>query len=445
MSSEPDSTSAAGFTRAWPRPRSLYWAAAAGAALNALRSLRANPADGTLFTDPYWVGFYLSSYQDGFRRRALVGTLCRHLFPAGVPILAINASAFLILGAVFFLLLRSLCRLATQTETQPPTHPSEPRSALWLFALSASILTAVFYETLGDLLQVTLVLFSAAMLLAQRCGLRHRLRLLIGMAAIAVCFFIHEASIFLLAPALPFFLKRRPRWRDFLLPASALAALLALSVYWSATNPHPTNYALLLHHRVLAATIYTTPSLRDELRTEYRIYFSSSSAIVYFLWRLPRILAIVFATLLGLVLCLPSRAVQRTLYPLACILLASIPLWVIATDWGRFFTCALVLAVVATARWQTQPSAALATQDDPSAVPSPVLRLAAWLHSLARIELLQFGALFLLFTAPDGLDAHIEGAGLPATQAFCLVAAIAWLSHRTQLQRRTGREATPHG
>jgi len=404
---------------------SLYALAGAGALVNVFRSLHANPAAGTLFVDPYWVEFYLSNYPDGFRRRALVGTLCRMLFPGGVPVMAINVFAAAVLLAAFVLLIRALCRLSVDA-------PS-PRARLFLFALCASTLTAVFYETLGDLLQLTLVLFCCVMLLAARYLGKDWLKICAGLSIVALGYFIHEASVFLLAPALPFFVKQRPRLRDFVLPLCLVAALAGLSVHWSGRVPHPTYFATLEHtlsqQRTLAATTAAAPALHWELAAEYRLYFATPAARVYFAERFPQTLALGFAYLAALALCLERRRLQRTLFALCVIVLVSLPLWCIAIDWGRFLTYALLLAVVSSARWPGS---------DEADAPSLIRRLSDRLASLAQHELLQLGALFVLFTGPESFASHIEGIDLQTTWGFWAIAAAALVVGRL---RRSGRVA----
>jgi hypothetical protein len=95
------------------------------------------------------------------------------------------------------------------------------RSSLFLFALSASAVTAVFAEVLGDTLQIAFLFFVFTMLLARRLQ-SPSLQRLLALGALTLGFFIHEASIFFLAPALPFFLKERPKLREFALLAAAL-------------------------------------------------------------------------------------------------------------------------------------------------------------------------------------------------------------------------------
>jgi hypothetical protein len=195
------------------KPLSPYWIATAGALAGCFRNVHNNYATGTLWVDPYWISFYLTNFKDGYRRRALIGSLCRFLFPAGMNVVLINAVAVLVLLLCMAWFIRSVGRLSLREPTL--------RSSLFLFALSASAVTAVFAEVLGDTLQIAFLFFVFTMLLARRLQ-SPSLQRLLALGALTLGFFIHEASIFFLAPALPFFLKERPKLREFALLAAAL-------------------------------------------------------------------------------------------------------------------------------------------------------------------------------------------------------------------------------
>jgi len=298
---------------------------------------------------------------------------------------------------------------------------------MFLFALSASVLTAAFYETLGDMLQLALVLFCLTALLSARWLRSESLRLVALLAVAVPCACIHEASIFFAVPALPFFLKPRPRLRDFALPACLYVALLALSLHWTEIYLHPTYHANLLGHLTQPAAASSATTLHWELVSEYHFYFSSRDAVLYFLGRFPRILSLGFAYLVAVVVCLPRRMAERTLYAFVCIVLCSLPLWYIASDWGRFLSYALFLALVSSALWQNEMAV-----DGPSA-PAPIRRLATQLEALSHVELLQFGVIFVLLTGPETFASHIEGMRLQDALGFCFLAfaaLLAWITRR---------------
>jgi hypothetical protein len=396
--------------------RGLYWLAVSGVVLNSLRSLYENRDEGTLFTDPYWVGFFIANYQDGFRRRALIGSICRQLFPGGINIWVINVWASLVLCVAFVLMVRALVRLSLEQNA--------PRGRLFLFALSASVLTSAFYETLGDMLQLSLVLFCLTAMLAARWLRQESVRRLPLLAVAVPCACIHESSIFLAIPALPFFLKARPRLRDVALPACLYVALLLLALHWTDAQLHPTYHANLLRHMVQLASASSATALRWEPVSEYHFYFSSFDAFLYFLGRFPRILVLGFAYLFALVVCLPRRLAERTLQAMVCIVLSSLPLWCIAIDWGRFLSYALFLALVSTALWWKE-----LVPDGPPA-PAPFVRLAARLEALSKVELIRWGVLFVLLVGPECQDSHIDGINLQDALGFCVVAAAALLARR---------------
>jgi hypothetical protein len=357
---------------------------------------------GTLLVDPFWVGFFVDTFRDGFRRRALVGSLCRLAFPAGLPIGVINGLALLILLACLAVWVRALCRVSLETG-----------GGVYVFALSASALLAAFAEVTGDLLQVALLVFCV-LTLAQVRGLPEPARVLAGLAAMVAGFFVHEASVFLLAAALPFFVKERPRVRDFVLPVALAAGLLALSLHWSQLYPQATYRALLTHGRVMMADAASTPAFRWELRFEYQVNYSSGAAFASFAGRCVRTALLGLAGLLALARCMEGRGYARAVYALACILGVSAPLWGIAHDWGRFLAYSFFLAVVSGAVWQGAEGAA----------PRPFAALAEWLRTLAGEPLLAMGAVFVLVGSLSSGSSHIEGLNVPTAVGFCVIAAV---------------------
>ena len=63
-----------------------------------LQSLnKATFKSGTFLLNGYWASFYSMSYSDGFRRRALIGSIIRALQPNGGSIVAVNILAGIVL------------------------------------------------------------------------------------------------------------------------------------------------------------------------------------------------------------------------------------------------------------------------------------------------------------------------------------------------------------
>lgn len=319
-----------------PQPtRPLAVIAIAALLSAAIRGYHDNLRLGSLLVDPYWVGFYVTNYQDGFRRRALIGTLARTVAPHGLPVVLINALALLALAAVLTLFVRAFLRLAA---------PPSLRTSIFTFALFASAIASIYIECLGDTLQIAFLLFLAIALLPIP-----RLRAPLAFAALLLAFFVHEASAFLLAPVIPFLLRPHPRLRDFALPAAALVALVGLSVHWSTLDTHLTYHALSIPRGLPLEDLAETPGFFILLRKEIAIDFGSRALFTFFLIKCLSIAGLAFAAVIALASTLPPAPLRRTLHAFAAILLFSAPLWIIAHDWGRFLGYTVFLAVLAAA------------------------------------------------------------------------------------------------
>jgi hypothetical protein len=398
----------------------LYLIALAGAAMNVLRGFHWNPGKGTLWVDPYWLMFYLNNYQDGFRMRALVGSVCRVLFPGGLPVLAVNIFSLLVLVSCLVVFFRALCRLAAL----PPSW----RQSLMIFAVAASTVTAAFYETMGDMLHITLLLYCVTALLLMRYVRNDTVRLMALTCVVVICFLTHEASIFALAPAMPFILKARPRMRDFVVPALLFVGLLGVASHWGHEIVwNPSMHANLYPHGVQAASGWSTPTYANELATVGREYFGSHDAKVYFIGRCLRIVILVLVYLTMLAVLLPRRMAARAYLIMGCIQICSVPLWIVAIDWGRFLTYALVIAVVSCGLWQRE------LQDEPETAPRFVLRVRDAFASFAGVELFFFATVYLLLASSNFPAVHVDSMFVQDAQMYCLVIVFALFQWRRRM------------
>ena len=101
----------------------------------AFTGLHNNIRGGSLLIDPYWVGFYAANYQDGFRRRALIGSLCRLISPHGISVVPINIIVMVSIVVLMVIAVRGFIRL----EAAPSL-----RQSVFSFAFFFSIFTAIF-------------------------------------------------------------------------------------------------------------------------------------------------------------------------------------------------------------------------------------------------------------------------------------------------------------
>jgi hypothetical protein len=401
----------------------LYWIALAAAVMNVLRGFHWNPG-GTLWVDPYWLMFYLNNYPDGFRMRALVGSVCRVLFPGGLSVVTVNIFALLMLVSCLVLFFRALCTLAG--------NQASWRRSLMLFAIAASTVTAAFYETMGDLLHVALLLYCVTAFVLVRYVRNETVRLAALTCAVLLCFLTHEASIFALVPAMPFILKARPRLRDFVVPALLFVGLLLVASHWGHELIwHPSTHANLYPKGVQAAAPLSTPTYANELTVVHREYFGSHDAKVYFVGRCLRIVVLILVYLTALAVLLPTRIAARAYLIMGLIQICSVPLWIVAIDWGRFLTYGMVVAVVSCGLWQRE------LESVPAAVPQFVLRVRDAFASFAEVELFFFATVYVLLASSNFTAVHIDSMFVQDAQMYCIVIVFALF----QWRRRTATVA----
>lgn len=314
--------------------------AGAGIVVAMIRALTWYAGHGTLLVSPYWLSFYVATYQDGFRRRALIGSICRMLAPQGISVFVINAIALIAAVSLLVLLARAFSKIS---------NLDSQRSRLFGFAFFASIFGGMVFETLGDMLQITFLLFLAALLISARLRLNPLTRLVIGLLMICVAFLIHEASLFFIVPLLPFLVRHRPRMIDFILPLLLFAGLFALSIKWSHLNPAITYKAILHPASMPMDQLVETPDFKSLLQAEMATDFSSVKAVLRFATTCLRLLMVLIAGVFALAQCLPSRYLNDFLRRLGVILAFNLPMWAVAHDWGRFLVYGFLLSIVAVA------------------------------------------------------------------------------------------------
>jgi hypothetical protein len=384
--------------------------ALAGVIAGVCASVRNNLHHGSLFVDPYWVGFYVTNFQDGFRSRAFIGTLCRMLFPDGVSVVTVNIVSFVIAFALMGLLLRSFVRLSA---------PSSLGLGLFTFAFFSSTLTSNFIETAGDMLQVAFVIFLGLFLLTATAFKSDTSRLIAGLLLIGLSFFIHDASMFFLVPALPFLLRNRPRLADFIVPSLLLVMLATLSIHWSNLQPSLTYQAIPFpHDRVLSEPI-AIPDFKGLLRAEAAFDFGSLHNTIRFASKLLRLFVLLFAGIIALAHCFPPRIFERFLRALSVMLLYNAPLWFVAHDWGRFLAYTFFFAIIVSAAHPVT-----ATDSQAHSLSS----LSAWIRSTRNTHAIPLSVLFVLFTSHT-LFSRITGIGVRPFVAFLVIVLFLKTSH----------------
>ena len=372
---------------------------------------------GTLLIDPYWIGFYVTSYGDHYRRRALIGTLCRLVAPHGISVLAINIVAIVVLCSLIFLLIKAWQHLELDNTF---------RGRLFTFAFFAAPFIGLLWEVLGDTLQIAFLLFSAVLLLA-RDRIENR-AILVALGAVLIClaFFIHEASIFFLAPVLPFFLQRKPQPRDFIIPTVLLGALVLLSAAWSHVQPNLTYSAILFPQHGHFADPIETPDFKTLILLEKQEDFSSKRATIHFGIKILRIAALAFVGLIALVTAFSRSGFERFIATLACTGLYCLPLFVIAHDWGRFLCYAFMLAILAAAI----PFSKIDLHEENNSM-GWSSRAALRLRAMSNSTLLQMATLFVLLEKP-GLPMRLRGVSSRELVTLIALGLIAFVTYRAK-------------
>ncbi len=279
----------------------------------------------------YIASFYFLTYAGGGRRRALIGSLLAALHPGGLSLRALNLLALLILCSLLAFFLQAVLHAAANATL---------KQRLLYLALCAGVLISIQWEILGDLLQIDLLLFLLGALALRRLRLHDSLRLGLAILLFLLMALVHEAAIFLFPAFLPFVTGKRPTLRQLAFPVAFAVVLLGLSLHWGGTPPSDTANAA---PTAQAATPETnTPPFTVLLGEEGRHDFGSVRLFAAFGSRFLRILSLLYACLVVCATTLGSRA-KGFLQTFLRALLISLPLWVIAHDWGRFVSDLILL------------------------------------------------------------------------------------------------------
>ena len=295
-----------------------------------LQSLnKATFKSGTFLLNGYWASFYSMSYSDGFRRRALIGSIIRALQPNGGSIVAVNILAGIVL--IFLTAIYAIYFIQQSRKTNAWNY-------VFCAAFFLSALISIFFEVFGDLLQIALLLFLAVAWLLSRYVRSGFIRVIIALCVLIPCFLIHEAAIFFIAPCIPFLLCSKPRLRHFLITAVALVIFLAWSSLWSHVNPRMTYHLVLLHgqQKIDTQEILGTPSFGQLMRQLYTVHFAGLHGKITLLTKCAKIFSLIFAAWVAAANIFPRRTLTKQVHLYVALMVSSIPFWILAADWGRF-------------------------------------------------------------------------------------------------------------
>ncbi len=299
-------------------------------ALNGVRASRCGQLTGCV--DDYWANFWLMSYFDGYSRRALAGSMLHALMGTQLSYLHINMlCGFIALagfGAAMYLVLKQ-CGQA---------H----RFPLVALLLATGPTFTLFIELLGDTLQLCFLLCMGCLALAGRKP-KPAHGLVIVLAALAAIL-IHEASIFVVLPALCIlFLHGMGRRTGFIPVLGVMGAALLLPLLLGDDHGAHTRSVLMQRDGSMFAVMTDPlPPFATLLQTELHNYFGSPGAVVKFVMKIFQAFTWPMLVVLFLAHQLHKKAI------LACFLFlmaVSSPLYVIAHDWGRFAIYTLWMSI----------------------------------------------------------------------------------------------------
>jgi hypothetical protein len=303
--------------------------------LNIIRAIHCGQNTGCV--DTYWANFWLISYSDGYTRRALLGQILRFFTDQSVSYVTLNVISIVIVICVLSLEYYVFFSKISKNKAWP---------IIFLVLVSGPAST-VFFEVLGDPLHVAMGLTIGYFLVVKKVTFLSRsLSMALAFMAGLIVVMIHEAAIFLFLPSIYLIyslsVKKRP---GYLLLAFIMVLLtIGTVLFLNTQEPNSSGMALLTTN----STEYFPPSnamppFIDLLKYEFLYYFGSAEGPIRlilkvlgsFLWPVMILLAI------GNIL--KTETVFRIFIYL---LLPSLPLYVIAHDWGRFAIYTLCLSFV---------------------------------------------------------------------------------------------------
>ena len=279
----------------------------------------------------YWAQFWLTSYADGYTRRALLGQLLRSLIGIEVPYQFINFAGMAVAFLIICFLLIWYFRQFTNKK--------------WVIScamLMSGPSTTLLFEVLADPLQMCFVVLLP-FLFIQRFKL---FAIIYGLFAACLMVLIHEAAIFIFIPALIAIYRaannQQVRIKNIIFYISAIALVYAFVLNNQIVNTHSMAIAT---SDGSSFKLYETslPSFSLLLQQELMFYFGSLKGIVYFFLKIFRVTFWPLVFLFGTWILLNDK---KSLKLFILFLLISSPLYLIAHDWGRFAIYSLLLALI---------------------------------------------------------------------------------------------------
>lgn len=339
----------------------------------------------------YWYHFWLVGYSDGLLRRAALG----ELFPriVGDPVDALTLSVTAIVVVVSMLVLTGTRYLRSHGHRAPVVF----------VLVFAGPLPALCFEVLGDPLQAALLLALLFVLVQPRIPrpLRGASVLLVATMVLLV----HEAAAFLIVPFLYAAHCQLEGRSPHLVTAGALAcvaASVAVAAGFAQSLEGSGAGLLLRDESVVHAPPHGLPSFVALLQDELTTRLGSLRAVVRTLGLFPRVALWPVAVVVTCFILARDTALPRNFGLLSA---ASLPLYVIAHDWGRFSVYTLMLALALSSVGSAPPPASNPLRALPAAalqrllVSAGVVLVATRAHAQYRVNGLDLTDFFYLCTA----------------------------------------------
>ena len=288
--------------------------------------------------DFYWANFWLISYSDGYQRRALLGEVVQLFYTDIIPYAALNGILFSIIG----LLLIGLYTFFFRKTNQQPHQPYLLNPMFFLVLISGPS-TTIFFETLGDPLHVSLLIFIIGVFFLLKIHQYHYDGIISCVLALLLLL-IHEASLFLIIPSLYIIhsIKRnKPIHGLFLFTVITITLLLIVFLFDNQT-PNKSSLGLETTSQIYHLKQNALPNFWFLFKKEILFYFGSKEGLTVFLFKL---VSPFFWPLFVLLSFSHALKQPRLLFIFIFLWIFSLPLYVIAHDWGRFSTYTFWLAL----------------------------------------------------------------------------------------------------
>ena len=324
------------------------------------------PPSNKIGPDPYWATYWVTNYSCGFQRRSLLGNL---LIPLGgiandywfIAILSWIATFFL-----WFLLMKIILRFLGQTSTLVTCL------FLTVFLLSPAW-TGLLIETIGDPLQLIFVIFICLLFKSSNQTKLSKRYIFAWVIFSFVAILIHEASIFFILPSLALAsFERRNLKKVFWLYLFCSVTILIPIFLWGKISLVWGTKVLDFSCRpdVLGGNFFRSFSCTHKTLSDCNVDLLSSFNQLFqnevnAVWSKGLILicrrflgALLLPAMQSWVICsLFCFVLGKSLKKFTILnlwirwyilpIIATLPLWIIGNDWGRFAGYSLMLQTAA--------------------------------------------------------------------------------------------------